>query len=283
MFSSKVLTRQSGVVGRKGYQEFESGLASFSSWTCQSGAGIPHFPEDAQKEEVYEAAKRANAYSFIMNLPGNFETECGERGTQLSGGQKQRIAIARAMVSNPNILLLDEATSALDSQSEKIVQKALENLMVDEVEVSWLKLNHPQVGRTVVVVAHRLSTIQVHCEGSHAEFRLNRLDRMPTTLSSSARVASWSRWRSGEDRRDHGLKFVQGRHSELIKNPTGPYSKLIAHQVTIVPMLHHAEMCETTDATLIGLLGFATWLRGESWLEDLNWPPLFSHCSLHYS
>ncbi|EKX53578.1 hypothetical protein GUITHDRAFT_100562 [Guillardia theta CCMP2712] len=139
--------------------------------------------EDARKEEVYEAAKRANAYDFIMNLPGNFETESGERGTQLSGGQKQRIAIARAMVSNPNILLLDEATSALDSQSEKIVQKALENLMV---------------GRTVVVVAHRLSTIQ-----------------------NADNIMVFSK----------GSVMEQGRHSELIKNPAGPYSKLIAHQM----------------------------------------------------
>ena len=99
----------------------------------------------ASADEVMQAAVKANALQFVSKLPGGFETMCGERGTQLSGGQKQRIAIARAIVSNPRILLLDEATSALDSQSEKIVQEALDNLMD---------------GRTVVVVAHRLSTIR---------------------------------------------------------------------------------------------------------------------------
>ena len=99
----------------------------------------------ATQEEIENAARSANAHDFIMSLPDKYDTQVGPRGTQLSGGQKQRIAIARAIISDPRILLLDEATSALDTESESIVQNALD------------KLVH---GRTTVVVAHRLSTIK---------------------------------------------------------------------------------------------------------------------------
>lgn len=101
--------------------------------------------QDASEEELLEALKVANAYEFVMSLPKGIDTNIGDSGGKLSGGQKQRISIARAVLKNPPIMILDEATSALDTESEKLVQKALENMMKN---------------RTSVVIAHRLSTIQ---------------------------------------------------------------------------------------------------------------------------
>jgi ABC-type multidrug transport system fused ATPase/permease subunit len=122
----------------------------------------------ASDEEVFAAAKMSNAHDFVKSFPDGYKTEVGERGVQLSGGQKQRVAIARAIIKDPTILLLDEATSALDSESERVVQAALDRLLSAKK-------------RTTVVVAHRLSTVKdadsiaviydgrIVEQGSHAE------------------------------------------------------------------------------------------------------------------
>nr|CAD1842579.1 unnamed protein product [Ananas comosus var. bracteatus] len=132
------------------------------------------------EEEIITVAEAANAHRFISALPQGYETNVGERGVQLSGGQKQRIAIARAILKDPKVLLLDEATSALDAESERVVQDALDKVMV---------------GRTTIVVAHRLSTI--------------------TGADVIAVVKD-------------GVIAEQGRHEMLLKNANGVYASLVA-------------------------------------------------------
>lgn len=145
---------------------------------------ISYGKPNATLDEIREAARQANALEFIENFPDKFDTLVGDRGIQLSGGQKQRIAIARAVLKDPVILLLDEATSSLDSQSERVVQDALDKLMA---------------GRTTIVVAHRLSTIrnvdkilvfergEIVEQGSHNELvnqqgKYNQLYQMQSNL-----------------------------------------------------------------------------------------------------
>ena len=99
----------------------------------------------ATREEITEAAQKANAWEFISSFPDGLETRVGERGIKLSGGQRQRIAIARAILKDPAILVLDEATSSLDSESERLVQDALDKLMEN---------------RTTIIIAHRLATVR---------------------------------------------------------------------------------------------------------------------------
>lgn len=101
--------------------------------------------DGATENEIIESLKIANAWEFVQALPNGLETNIGDSGNKLSGGQKQRLSIARAVLKNPPIMILDEATSALDTESERLVQKALENMMRN---------------RTSIVIAHRLSTIQ---------------------------------------------------------------------------------------------------------------------------
>lgn len=142
---------------------------------------IAYGKPNASDEEIIAAAKEANAHEFIVTLPGGYETLVGERGVKLSGGQRQRVAIARALIKDAPILVLDEATSALDSESEKLIQSALWQLME---------------GRTAIVIAHRLSTVQ-------------KLDRIIVL--------------------NNGKIVEQGSHQELLAKK-GTYAKLWAHQ-----------------------------------------------------
>ncbi len=141
---------------------------------------------DANDQEVEAAAKAANVDQFVRQLDKGYSTEVGERGAQLSGGQRQRIAIARAILRDPRILLLDEATSALDSESERMVQEALDRLME---------------GRTSFIIAHRLSTIR-HCD------RILVLDG--GRIVESGTHAQLLRRSKGVYRRLHALQFTEG-------------------------------------------------------------------------
>ncbi|XPV76188.1 MAG: ABC transporter ATP-binding protein [Desulfovibrio sp.] len=146
-------TEGSIVIGDKGLRDYtldslrlNIGLVSQDTFLFNTSIrdNIAYGREEVDDEVVFNAAKAAYAHDFISTMPEGYDTVIGERGTKLSGGQKQRITIARALLKNPSLLILDEATSALDTESERIVQMALENLMKE---------------RTSIVIAHRLSTI----------------------------------------------------------------------------------------------------------------------------
>jgi subfamily B ATP-binding cassette protein MsbA len=141
--------------------------------------GQPTIP----KEKVEEAARAALAHDFIMGLPNGYDSKIGERGLRLSGGERQRISIARAILKNAPILILDEATSALDTESESLVQSALQNLMT---------------GRTVFVIAHRLSTVR------RADRILVLENGMITDEGTHERLMT----RTGTYRRLYDLQFV---------------------------------------------------------------------------
>merc|ERR1712130_910928 len=145
--------------------------------------GLKDGDTDIDDRTIVDAAKKANAHDFIMSFPDKYDTLVGERGIRLSGGQKQRIAIARAILMNPRILLLDEATSALDAESEFLVQQALDRIMI---------------GRSVLVVAHRLSTVK----NAHQVVVLEK-----------------------------GKVVEKGTHDELIQIEDGSYAKLVKRQL----------------------------------------------------
>jgi ATP-binding cassette subfamily B (MDR/TAP) protein 1 len=135
-YNIKFLRDQMGLVGQEPVL-FTGSIAENIAY------GLP----GATREQIVEACKMSNAHNFISNFPEGYDTSVGTKGHELSGGQKQRIAIARAIIKDPSILLLDEATSALDSESERIVQEALDTLLTVR-------------RRTTLIVAHRLSTIR---------------------------------------------------------------------------------------------------------------------------
>ncbi len=158
--------------------------------------GLEGTENEPTMQEIKEAARLANAASFIESLPMKYETDVGERGVQLSGGQKQRIAIARALVRRPKVLLLDEATSALDAESEAMVQEAIDNMISNGRSRGMNGVNESSM--TVIIVAHRLSTVQ------NADIIF---------VVESGKVVE------------------SGSHHDLMQNADGPYANLISRQI----------------------------------------------------
>ncbi|XP_067147712.1 ATP-binding cassette sub-family B member 5 isoform X3 [Apteryx mantelli] len=174
--------------------------------------------EDISDVEIEQAAKEANAFDFISRLPDKFNTMVGERGAQLSGGQKQRIAIARALARNPKILLLDEATSALDTQSESIVQAALDKA---------------RNGRTTIVIAHRLSTVRtadtiaalekgvVVEQGTHSELMLQKGVYYSLVMQQGCSINVQDDGTSEEDEETGVEEYEKNDRNDLVQELTG--------------------------------------------------------------
>ena len=177
--------------------------------------GLEGTEDEPTMREIKEAAKLANAHSFIENLPMKYETDVGERGVQLSGGQKQRIAIARALVRKPKILLLDEATSALDAESEAMVQEAIDKMISREG-----RSGENSSSMTVIIVAHRLSTVQ------NADIIF---------VLESGKIAE------------------SGSHDELIRNVDGVYSNLISRQMKEKESKKEDSMMDSMVDTIVSL------------------------------
>ncbi|RHY99699.1 hypothetical protein DYB35_012074 [Aphanomyces astaci] len=199
-------------------------------------ANIRHGKPGATIEQVYEAAKQANAYDFIIGFPLGFDTPVGDRGAQLSGGQKQRIAIARAIIKNPAVLLLDEATSALDTESEAVVQASLDRLLASRK-------------RTTITIAHRLSTIRdadrivvlshgnVVEDGTHDS--LLQLEHGHYKALVNAQI-----------RRGDSIETIL-EHTHTLRNECSAASAAVTFQVTSASWLHNHESKHNVDTGTI--------------------------------
>jgi len=187
------------------------------------GENISHGCLNCSQEQIEEAAKQANAHDFITQLPDGYDTQVGDRGSQLSGGQKQRIAIARVLIGDPKILLLDEATSALDTQSELVVQEALEKIISTR-------------SRTTVIIAHRLSTIRnadtiavvmggtivetgTHDELMESKSYYKKLVDAQGKATSMERNSSTFNMQRGSSESQHGFEAVPDRFVDMNAAP----------------------------------------------------------------
>ncbi|KAM0028056.1 putative ABC-type xenobiotic transporter [Helianthus debilis subsp. tardiflorus] len=196
---------------------------------------IMYGKDDASMDEIRAAVELANAAKFIDELPQGLDTMVGEHGTQLSGGQKQRIAIAGAVLKDPEILLLDEATSALDAESEKLVQEALDRIMVN---------------RTTVIVAHRLSTVRnadmiaVLHWGTIVEKVCSKPDRLvePGWLIYCLKLAS-----------HHPNPWISNRNKILKKQPTVPLRRLACLNKPEIPVLIIGSISAIINGTIFPL------------------------------
>ncbi|XP_029129242.1 ABC transporter B family member 11 isoform X2 [Cajanus cajan] len=214
-------------------------------FTCSIKENIAYGKDGATDEEIRTAAELANAAKFIDTLPQGLDTMVGEHGTQLSGGQKQRVAIARAILKDPRILLLDEATSALDAESEKLVQEALDRIMID---------------RTTIIVAHRLSTIRnadsiavIHQgkiieRGSHAE-----LTNDPNGAYSQ--LIRLQEIKGSEQHASHDLDKLESIVPSGRQSSQRSFLQSISERSSVVGSIGQKQFSESHDVpTMVGFL-----------------------------